>query len=202
MTATKWCHMRYSILSVLIAISTATLASTPSQKLNENWYPPLKKGLWRIFNSASLNAGYTTTELRCVGGAGQEKRTSRKEYLEEVKGCTTIVLKTSAKQVELQRQCNRGEGRTGTVDVIYQGDFSSNFERTMKLSQSMPTRAEGATKLTNYRFLGVCPKGMTPGDTFTRNSEGNVVGEWNRYTGRIKPMNSDIRAELKKRSSP
>jgi hypothetical protein len=206
MTSTKLFPMRRSIFGMfLLTFSMATMANPSAKKISDDWYPPLKKGLWEIFNSESLNAGYTTTELRCVGPLVRENRTSKKEYLEQTKDCRSTVLKSSAKKVEQQRECKKFDGVIGTIEVVYEGDFSNNFERTMKLSLSIPTRSEGATKLTKYRFVGMCPKGMLSGDSFTMNSEGNIVGGLNRYTGRIKPMESGVKSELqelRKRSTP
>jgi hypothetical protein len=201
MISTMLFLLRCSIFGMfLLAFSMATMANPPAQKISDDWYPPLKKGLWEIFNSESLYGGYTTTELRCVGEGGQEKRTSKKEHMEQTKDCHTTVLQTSAKKVEQRRECKKYEGVTSTIDVVFKGDFSSNFERMLTLSMSIPTRQEGATKLNRYRFVGMCPKGMLPGDTFTINSEGSVVGGFNRYTGRIKDMEIGVKSELIKRS--
>jgi hypothetical protein len=201
MTSIQLSRLRCCVLgAILFAFSMATIANASAKKISDDWYPPLKKGLWEIFNSESLYGGYTTTELRCVGAVGQEKRTSKKEHMEQTKDCHTTVLQTSAKKVEQRRECKKYEGVTSTIDVVFQGDFSSNFERMMTLSMSIPTRQEGATKLNRYRFVGVCPKGMLPGDTFTTNKEGSVVGGFNRYTGRIKDMEIGVKSELIKRS--
>jgi hypothetical protein len=203
MTSTWLIRMRCIALgTVLLAFSVATVAyAAPGKKIGDDWYPPLKKGLWEIFNSSSQNAGYTTTELRCVGAAGEEKQTSKKEHMEETKDCRISILKTSAQKVEQQRVCKRDEGVIATIGVVYQGDFSSKFERKATLSLSIPARQEGATQLKRYRFVGRCPKGMLPGETMTVNAEG-IVGEWDRYTGRIKPLESAVRLELRKQAAP
>jgi len=180
---------------------TFSLANA-SEKTNAEWYPQQKRGLWEIVNSQSSNAGYKTTELRCVGARAQETRTSKKEYLEETKDCRTVVLETSAKKVERQRECKKYDGIIATIKVVYEGDFSRHFERTMTLSLSVPTRLEGESKTTKYRFVGVCPKGMLPGDTFTTNSEGNIVGEWNRYNGRAILMESGPKFDKRKPRAP
>ena len=173
-----------------------------SEKTTAEWYPQQKQGLWEIVNSQSANNGYKTTELRCVGAKAQETRTSKKEYLEETKDCRIVVLGTSAKKVERQRECKKYDDLIATIKVVYEGDFSSHFERTMTLSLNIPTRLESETKTTKYRYIGACPKGMSPGDTFTTNSDGNVVGEWNRYTGRAITMKSRPSLDKRKPSAP
>ena len=180
---------------------TFSLANA-SEKTNAEWYPQQKRGLWEIVNSQSSNTGYKTTELRCVGARAQETRTAKKEYLEETKDCRTLVLETSAKKVEQRRECKKYDGVIAKVSVVYQGDFSSHFERTMTLSLNIPTRLESETKTKKYRYIGACPKGMSPGDTFTTNSDGNVVGEWNRYTGRAITMKSRPSLDKRKPSAP
>lgn len=199
MTLTRLFRVGCSVLGA--SMLTFSLANA-SVKANGEWYPRQKRGLWEIVNSQSSSPAYKTTELRCVGAVVQETRTSKKEYLEETKDCRTVVLETSAKKVEQRRECKKYDGVIAKVRVVYQGDFSSHFERTMTLSLSVPTRLEGESKTTKYRFVGVCPKGMLPGDTFTTNSEGNIVGEWNRYTGRAILLESGPKFDKRKPSAP
>lgn len=199
MTAAQFFLVASRVLSALLLVFSMADASA---KIDGDWYPQQKRGLWEIVNSQSPSTAYKTTELRCVGAAGQEKRTSKKEFLEETKDCRTTVLETSAKKVEQRRECKKYESLIATIRIVYQGDFSSHFERTMTLSLNVPTRLEGESKRTTYRFLGICPKGMSPGDTFTTNSDGHIVGEWNRYTGRVMVMESGPKFDKRKPSAP
>jgi hypothetical protein len=188
--------------TALFAFSMATTANAaPAEEVGDGWYPPLKKGLWEIFNSNSQYAGHTTTELRCVGAVDQEKQTSKKEYLEETKYCRMAVLEASADKVEQRGECKQ-EGVTATVGVVYQGNFSHNFERRARSSFSVGTRSEVTTQLKKYRFVGMCPKGMLPGETTTIGSKNEIVAEWNRYTGHFKPFKNSVRLELRKLVAP
>lgn len=201
MTSTQFCNVHISTFAMALLTFPSFSVANASATSSVNWYPRHKTGLWVIKNEESQHAGHKTTELRCVGTLDEEKRTSKKEFLVENTDCRITVLKSSARKVAQRRICKKLDDVIATVSVIYQGDFARNYERKATLSLNIATRHEGAIQLKKYRFLGKCPKGTQPGDTFTTNAKGEIVGKWNRYTGLMKPLDLDVRDELRKQGA-
>jgi len=145
-------------------------------------YPALKKGLWEIVTTDSSSPDFKATELRCVGGANQERRTAKKEFADEIKNCRVLTSTSSKEKISLVRECKKDGGLIMTLKINIEGNFSSRFERSANPSFNIPTGLEGLTHTTIYRFVGACPKSMKAGDTITTYPDGGSSNLWNRYS--------------------
>ena len=131
------------------------------------------------------------TTSRCVGTKARETQMAQAEFDTMSRTCSVAGVVARSSSISYALTCTKDYGLTLNARVTYEGNFSAEFRRTETLvSTSIPTRFEGMTKTTLFRFKGQCSKGMLPGDTFTRNPDGSARPTWNRYAPPV--ANSDL----------
>jgi len=143
--------------------------------------PILKLGLGEIRRSDSIAPTLITNERRCVGARKLEVLAANNQYEHDILQCNVSDVAVSSRKIEYVKKCEPDPGIVRTFKVVYERDFSKEFERTSTFSINIAITFEGAFQKVTHKFIGACPKNMRPGDIMLINSTGVIITQWNQY---------------------
>jgi hypothetical protein len=117
----------------------------------------------------------------CVGSKVQETRFARQQHAHEMRTCQFSPTIRKSGLTEYTKTCDKGGSLIVKIEVVYSGDFKTQFEQKSVLSTDLGLQMDGMSETKRFRFAGKCPKDLQPGETIMKDAQGMTLPKWNRY---------------------